>query len=589
MSYFSKTGAKAASLVSIKAVENRIRALAQDTGLSLRLMDEPVACTSGREIFLQRPLPDWTQDEVTIWESSAYHEIGHCVPENKDIFTVIKDKGVHMQSRLGLTVNCLDDLRQEFQQFGRYRGRDRVMGEGCRLLLERNIDRDAFKGAASAPPGADPQSAELVSILYTFMEIVFEGLYPQMRGAKRKLAKLTTPSVASKVELLFNHLPEINPVGCDGPQVYARSLRVLELLGFDPEQEEQNAKDKKAAADQLSAAAQAFAEEVFGDRHTDDDVKSFADSDPDTPGSAVRTGVPEPHNQHLPTVADTTKRTSKPYVPTKDDPTVYDYTDRTHLGEVCPVAKEVIDQNVFLGTQVRRLLLAHTQRRYQHGKRSGKLGRNLHRAVLKDSGRYQERIFKQRDKVLSLDVAVSLGIDCSGSMGGRRKGGKYTQAVASAALMSLMLDSLHVDHEVVGFGESRRVVHGIARRFGKRATPDQINERLHTFYQHTACNNDGETLLWLARRLLQQDAARKLLIVFSDGQPSGGTGDSKAFLQKVTAELEAHPHLELYGIGIKSDCVKNYYTEYAVINTVESLPGALLGVLKTKLLQGGKS
>ena len=80
-----------------------------DGGLDVQLCEEKVAATSGKTIYLERPKFEWDKEKLTIWESSAYHEIGHCAPANKDIFDIIHGHGIHMKSRLGICLNVLDD------------------------------------------------------------------------------------------------------------------------------------------------------------------------------------------------------------------------------------------------------------------------------------------------------------------------------------------------------------------------------------------------------------------------------------------------------------------------------------------------
>jgi cobalamin biosynthesis protein CobT len=101
------------------------------------------------------------------------------------------------------------------------------------------------------------------------------------------------------------------------------------------------------------------------------------------------------------------------------------------------------------------------------------------------------------------------------------------------------------------------------------------------------CNVDGESVLNAAKRLLTRQEERKIMLVFSDGNPSGQDGDD-------TSKLETHllntvqnlqrMGIECFGFGICSDEVKDFYPNYAVLNKVEDLPEAVLGKLRSILI-----
>ena len=189
-------------IINTTVITNRIRAMADDGGLGVQLCEEKVAATSGTVIYLERPKFDWSTDQLTMWESDAYHEIGHCAPANKDIFDIIHENDIHMQSRLGVCLNVLDDLRQEWEQYGRYAGRDRVMGEGNYLVMKGHIARDMFK------PDKDDEGIEFMSACFGYMTSVFEW-YPAMSGMTDQVLRAMPTPAREKAELLIEHDDEI--------------------------------------------------------------------------------------------------------------------------------------------------------------------------------------------------------------------------------------------------------------------------------------------------------------------------------------------------------------------------------------------
>ncbi|MEK0326934.1 MAG: hypothetical protein QQN63_14650, partial [Nitrosopumilus sp.] len=148
---------------------------------------------------------------------------------------------------------------------------DRIMGEGNALVINSHIDNKKF-----LKPEKD-EGVRLMSALLGYMVKVQEW-YPAMAGMYSKILRNMSPDAVKLVEKLVEHDDEINPLSCNGEEVYKRSKRLLEILGFDPEKEEQDAKDQKKADEQLSEAAEEFAKEIFKHFHTDRDVEEHSET-----------------------------------------------------------------------------------------------------------------------------------------------------------------------------------------------------------------------------------------------------------------------------------------------------------------------
>jgi hypothetical protein len=83
---------------------------------------------------------------------------------------------------------------------------------------------------------------------------------------------------------------------------------------------------------------------------------------------------------------------------------------------------------------------------------------------------------------------------------------------------------------------------------------------------------------------LSSGEKRKLLIVLSDGQPAAHRGSGiHGFTKKVVKEIEKEGVVDIYGLGIISSAVKQFYKNHTVISDSSELEKALLGVLKQKL------
>ena len=91
--------------------------------------------------------------------------------------------------------------------------------------------------------------------------------------------------------------------------------------------------------------------------------------------------------------------------------------------------------------------------------------------------------------------------------------------------------------------------------------------------------------MWAYSRLLQQKTARKVLVVLSDGQPQSRRGDCSYHTKQVIEQIEKQGKVEIYGVGIESDSVKNFYKDYQVIHRAEDLEGALLNLIQNRIIK----
>jgi len=99
-------------------------------------------------------------------------------------------------------------------------------------------------------------------------------------------------------------------------------------------------------------------------------------------------------------------------------------------------------------------------------------------------------------------------------------------------------------------------------------------------------NPDGEALAWAAARLAEQRAARRILMVFSDGYPSTGDGDPRVPRSDLRARVAAigERGIELVGVGVLTDAVESFYPHSIVVSRLAELPSTVLGVLSRMLL-----
>ena len=210
-----------------------------------------------------------------------------------------------------------------------------------------------------------------------------------------------------------------------------------------------------------------------------------------------------------------------------------------------------------------------------------------------------DRVFRRKEEAMSKDVAVSLLVDCSGSMAGDDKA--PTAATASYALCEV-LTRMGIKNEVIGFTtHTFHAMPGISSYdeysrtesiympiFKSFTDKFDLNARLRMvkmFENHWMNDNvDGESLQYAAQRLMAQNTKGKILIVLSDGYPNalGNPLDLRKHLKETVTDLSKR--IKIVGIGIRSDAVKHYYPKYVVLQDIDELPTTVVRKLQELLL-----
>lgn len=202
------------------------------------------------------------------------------------------------------------------------------------------------------------------------------------------------------------------------------------------------------------------------------------------------------------------------------------------------------------------------------------------------------------------DISISVLIDNSGSMRGKKIG----DAAAWASIASSIMSSAGVSNEILGFttkawkgGQSREI--WLADK--KPKLPGRLNDLRHIVYKSfdetfqeadinfsvmikeglLKENIDGEALLWAYSRLQRRHAERKILVVLSDGAPvddSTLSVNSGAFLhdhlKSSAVWIRSLGEVELYGVGIGHN-VDTYYGQSSPTLDDEQIGPDLLNLL----------
>ena len=253
-----------------------------------------------------------------------------------------------------------------------------------------------------------------------------------------------------------------------------------------------------------------------------------------------------------------------------------------------------------LKDKLERALSADERVRWRREQERGDIDRTA-LAKLATSPGYRTPFRTQR-AAKGRDVAVTLLIDRSGSMAGR----KIELARLCAAALCDALTQLSFDCEVLGYCslESAPMRQLYERQVAAGADLRRYNrfvERLDLkVYKRFGAadlsaiaaiecgheNPDGEALAWAATRLADHQAARRILIVFSDGYPSTGDGDPQVLRRDLRERVAAigKRGIELVGIGVLTDAVEDFYPHNVVVSRLADLPSTVFSVLSSMLL-----
>lgn len=250
--------------------------------------------------------------------------------------------------------------------------------------------------------------------------------------------------------------------------------------------------------------------------------------------------------------------------------------------------------------QLERAMAAKDRKTWNPGLRRGRVAPGaLFKTAVGD-----DRVFRQRYETRAKNTAVSLLVDCSGSMSWS---GRIAIAGTAAYALSSTLERLRIRHEVIGFTtkksgamtsamnaeglgisyhRSQALYMPVFKSFDGRLDVEARSRIAHLTEHPDWLNEnvDGECVQIAGHRLRTQRAERHILIVLSDGMPAcpGGGGALNPHLKKTVKDLEGKG-VEVVGIGIETDAVKSFYSRHIVLRDLEELPTTVVGQL-TKLL-----
>ncbi|WP_328223478.1 cobaltochelatase CobT-related protein [Aeromonas caviae] len=259
---------------------------------------------------------------------------------------------------------------------------------------------------------------------------------------------------------------------------------------------------------------------------------------------------------------------------------------------------------------LQRALVSKNKSYWRSSQESGRINpSSLARLYVGDT-----RVFRRKVEHRSKSFDVTLLIDCSGSMHhGTGSLSRFQTAMVAAYAMGDTLHRIGVNFEILGFttkphtgewGETCRKemgTHGITfgridwlympifKSFEERWGPKQMERIGAAFHVEDFLreNVDGESVQIAAQRLIGQRSEGKMLVVLSDGAPACHTYDRTALNRHLSKSIKSAERagIKVIGVGIDTDSVSRYYSDYIVLNDVTKLPTELVEQIQKVLLR----
>lgn len=582
-------------------------ALAARAGLSVVFHDEDTdkfcTDTEGR-LFIPTPQPDWSDDEASWWRNGYGHEIGHHMPAVRDIFPIINAHKIDMRSLFGAALNIVDDVRNDHNRCREFSGMVADSVKAWQRIATKNII-----------PQLDEWNPDERTQSDLALTTMFAGTF-----AVRSFEHAALESYASMVA---DRLPEGDAqhwygiMLADGwldrwyrlTTAHDEYVFVRELLRdvFEVEEEKLPPEDPGQPADD---GEQGEGEGEEGEKTTSkdkgagdlsDDPSGDSDSDGDSVTLDYEKLLDSPSHDN-----ETRARgreikieysgylSHRDYSPHTPQTTVIGnideclkhapmtYGDYYTAAGISKLAAQVNVSSVI--NQARTALQVKSRKLWNTNLKRGRLDtRKLHKLATHDMRHGNPEVFKQPGQRVTLDTAVSVLVDCSGSM---HHSDKYPLAAVAAFGMLEMCRIIHVPIEIAGFSEYSydKNAHPLFKSWTESVSEQELFARFAKFGTALFDNADGDNIMIAYHRLLQRPEKKKLLMVISDGQPAADRGDIYSFTKKVIREIENDKHVDIMGIGILDHAARGMYTNSAIIDTANAIPSRLVEILKANVV-----
>ena len=578
-------------------VQKYIRASAGRAGMTVVFENINQPRHDGWTIYLPKITDTTTERQLQHLMASVDHEVGH---ERYSSFQVLKDSKVDPDSLLHFVWNFLEDSRVNNIEAREYRGFRENWDDTAGELIEKILHK-AVSSTEILP--------ELMTALVIWESQISKEMFPNIefvtsKHTANKDILNVLDSYSGRLVACHNILDKEKGTKA----TYQLAYDILVSLGKDDSKSIKKAFAKKgrdgssSTVDESTKTKSSKNKEdnefkVVTIKLTKKDLQNFSLSFPEDGKEMGKTGINfEPvaiDSKARWDLTDYSKFLVVHYPKNEGLVKYFKYSTSASKAKFesyyrkC-VGELLIAQENF-AQQVRKIIQIRARVRTVYGQKKGKLDQSRLSRICFNAPGFNERIFKTRIENTTLDAAISILVDMSGSMTGE----KAYYALGSVLLLNKVCSIINVPLEIIGFtdgyssGDEVVPVVYVYKSFSDlRVSNENIIEYFCKSSAFMEGNPDGENILWAHDRLVKRKEKKKLLIVMSDGEPAASKSSNglEAFTLKVIREIENSKQVDIYGLGLLSYSVLKYYRAHSVVTEVSQIPSKLLELIERKIL-----
>ena len=478
-------------------------------------------------------------DHIQWWGMFIHECLHHLHPED---FDIIKKYEVNMKSPTGIVLNIVSDHNIERYNYGVYNGRDRLL-----RILYNTLLKDFT-------PNNNSETETKINALRIFD---YYSRYTWM--GLDWINYIIPPEIKDLVDKLNSLLDEYSRPREGGEPNWLLVTKIKKILDF-PEEDSQNSDTQQKEQGSADGKVEVNFEDIINNLQ-------LPNITPKTTGKNCKIHYKDKGGVVL-----------SSFVPQQTITMSRDKLSSYRMNRVLYKAILATITNE-LPKKINRELQVVARVKNITGARQGKLHR---KSVTKLATRTTNKVFVKKQERHILDTAITILIDTSGSM----NGSPYVNAGASAIMLNECFSTLGVSTEIIGFTcNFTGVVNIVHKQFTDKLCRDKLADGFARSAQLMACNEDGESLLFAYDRLIQRKERNKIIVVLSDGSPSGyNTSNSSDDILKYAVDNIQKTPVKIIGIGLEDNNVKHFYKNYIVLDKVEELEYKLLEVLRKSVL-----
>lgn len=213
------------------------------------------------------------------------------------------------------------------------------------------------------------------------------------------------------------------------------------------------------------------------------------------------------------------------------------------------------------------------------GKQNGLLTGKLDKKNLWKYKTDAKIFYNNNYKVKEMDLAFGCILDESGSMMGEKiKNGRIVMI-----MLHEVLNSLGINHSIIGHNSNSHDQVNIYKYFQFKEESFYNLEKPYSIVKASpsGCNCDSGVLFYMQKVMKAVRNKDKIVIIFSDGQPTNCT-DLDLMTQVRTMEKEG---IHVIGVGINFESIKDYYPDNANGKNLKDMVDIVVSILKRYVLE----